>query len=81
MRNHHVLTNEQLAKFTTVAIHGFVSAITNIPMHKDRIKPLYEATLSSIQEGGFVEELIEVYDNDLFDKLVEEFKKLDEEEG
>lgn len=69
-------SEEELAKVIAVAIFGYIAGVENREITQEQVKHICESTLESIKDGGFIEELIQVYDKDLFDELKQEAAKL-----
>lgn len=70
------LSEEEVAKVISVAIFGYICGVENRELTQEQVKHIYESTLESIKDGGFIEELITVYDESLFDELKQEADKL-----
>jgi hypothetical protein len=74
MSNVNSYSNEDMAKIITVAIFGYVTGVTKVPLIDEQLKNLYEGTLAHLEEGGLLEEFIEIYDSKLYDEVQEELK-------
>jgi hypothetical protein len=65
-------TPEEMSKIITVAIFGYVYGLDKNVLSKTQIKDLYDVTLEHINEGGFTEDLINIYDNDFFTEVTKQ---------
>jgi len=70
------ISEEELAKIISIAIFGYNAGVNSIFLTHEQIRFLYDSTLESIKEGGFIEELILAYDKDLFDEMKEQIEKM-----
>jgi hypothetical protein len=77
MSKQYTFSEEDLAKIITVTIFGYNVGTGKNPLDAAQRDLLYKATLEQIKEGGFLEELVTIYDNNFFDKVEEEVDKLE----